>query len=300
MSQDAPAEKAATRKETDYSASWISGGFYKKVNELLARDEPFASATVVKTEGSTIGKTGFKAIVRPDQTILGYVGGSCVDVAIVETALEAMKDGQTRTIDVELEEEEKGGLGPPCGGRMQIYVEPHMPRENLLVFSAPGEWSISTPLVKLGKTLGFHVTIFEPQAHSEKYVEADEIIADDSLLKFDKVKIHPRTYIVLAARHGYDVDVLRKIIDSEAAYIGVIGSKKRIKWIFDKLSEDGVTQAKLQKIIAPVGMDIGAETPEEIAISIMADIVRVKRGGTGRPLKEIKEASTEPVSVPSP
>lgn len=294
-----PSDEGTIKEDSGFiGASWASDGFYKKVNELLALGEPFASATVVKTEGSTLGKTGFKAIVRSDQTVMGYVGGGCVDVAVVETALEAMRDGQPRTISVELEEEEKGGLGPPCGGTMQLYIEPHMPREKLVIFSAPGESSISTPLVKLGKTLGFHVTVFEPLAQPEKYAGADDIIADDSLLSLDKVKIHPQTYIVLAARHGYDVDVLKKIIDSEAAYIGVIGSRKRIRWVFDRLLEGGASQERLKKIVAPVGVDIGAETPEEIAISIIADIIRVKRGGTGRPLIEIKGLSAESVPVP--
>ena len=156
-----------------------SSEFVRKMSDFCRNGENFATATVVNTKGSTTGRIGFKILITQDGSILeGNLGGGCSENVVVEQAIEAIKEGKPRVMSVLLEEEEKGAIAANCVGSMEIYIEPTVPRIQLVIFGGGGERSIAGPLVKLAKILNFSVTIVDPGATKEMYPETDKVIAE--------------------------------------------------------------------------------------------------------------------------
>ncbi|WP_309493096.1 XdhC/CoxI family protein [Candidatus Hecatella orcuttiae] len=267
---------------------------YQKIAELTSRGEKIAVATVVKAEGSTPQGVGAKMIIREDGSRFGTIGGGCIENAVVAEAQEALKDGKSRLSSFKLTEEEAGGVGMICGGTMDVMVEVIQPTPTLLII---GSGHIAEPLHRLGRMLGFQVVVVDPFARKERFPEADRVIAAPVDEGLAQVAVGPQTYVVVVTRHQYDEPALRAVLPSQAAYIGLVGSLNRVNTIFKMLREEGVAdEAALARVHAPIGLDIGAKTVEEIALSIMAEIVHVQRGGTGRPLKlkRLEAASQQP------
>jgi len=257
---------------------------YKKINELLEQGETFAVVTIVRTEGSTPRKAGAKMIVLPDGSTFGTIGGDCVEAGAVAEALEAMKEGKSKTFTVALKEEELGGIGMKCGGMAEVYIEIITPTPKLLII---GGGNIGSQLAKLGHDVGFSVTVIDPAVKREDFPEFVEVIPEPVEKGVARVAITPQTYIVIATGHKYDEDALRAVINSNAAYIGMVGSRRKAAVTLKKLIDEGIPEEKVKMVHTPVGLDIGAETPEEIAISIMAEIIKERRkpGATGGSLK---------------
>lgn len=244
---------------------------FQKANELIAKGETFAMATIVRTEGSTPRKPGAKMIVRKDGNTFGTIGGDCVESGAVAEALEAIKEGKSRTVSMALEEEELGGVGMRCGGKAEVYIEVINPTPKLLII---GSGHVGAQVAKLGQGVGFSVTVIDPSAKEENFPKLVEVIPEFVDKGISKVEITPQTYIVIATGHKYDEAALKAVIDSEAAYIGMVGSRRKAATIYRNLMDEGVPEEKLKRAHVPIGLDIGAETPEEIAVSIIAEILK--------------------------
>jgi xanthine dehydrogenase accessory factor len=257
---------------------------FQKANELLSKGETFAIATIVRTEGSTPRKLGAKMIVLKDGSTFGTIGGDCVESGAVAEALEAIKEGKSRTVSMVLEEEEFGGVGMRCGGKAEVYIEVINPTPKLLIL---GGGHVGAEVAKLGSGLGFSVTVIDPSVKEENFPKLVKVIPEFIDKGISKVEITPQTYIVIATGHKYDEPALRAVINSEAAYIGMIGSKRKAATVYRNLLDEGVPEENLKRVHAPIGLDIGAETPEEIAVSIIAEIVRERRKpeASGKSLK---------------
>ena len=249
-------------------------GIFRQANEIIAKGETFAIATIVGTEGSTPRKPGAKMIVLRDGSTFGTIGGDCVESGTVAEALEAIKEGKSRTVSMVLEEEELGGVGMKCGGKAEVYIEVITPTPKLLIL---GCGHIGAQIAKLGQGVGFLVTIIDPSAKEENFPKSVEVIPEFVDKGISKVAITPQTYIVSATGHKYDEAALKAVIDSEAAYIGMVGSRRKVATVYRNLLDEGVPEETLKRVHAPIGLDIGAETPEEIAVSIIAEIVKARK-----------------------
>lgn len=252
----------------------MSKEIFQKANELMAKGEMFAIATIVRTEGSTPRKPGAKMIVLKDGSTFGTIGGDCVESGTVAEALEAIKEGKSRTVSMALKEEDLGGVGMRCGGVAEVYIEVVKPTPKLLVI---GGGHIGAEIAKLGLNVGFSVAVIDPAARREDFPESVEVIPEPVEKGVPRVDITPQTYVVITTGHKYDEPALKAVIDSNAAYIGMIGSRRKAAVIYRNLMDEGIPEERLKQVHAPVGLDIGAETPEEIAVSVIAEIVRERR-----------------------
>jgi xanthine dehydrogenase accessory factor len=260
---------------------------YAKAAELSAQCKAFAVATVVRVEGSTSARRGSKAIIDTNgKLIVGWVGGGCAESAVRSEALRCLKLAQPVVLIVDMTDEILG-VGMPCGGKMEVYIEPILPKPELLI---AGHGRIAETLTSLAHLLGFRVIVNDPGADHSSFPEADRLIAED----FDLTQspIGQNTYVVIATQHKNDHLWLQKALEGEAAYVALIASQHRAKLVLDYLAAEGVPANRLARISAPAGLDLGAATPEEIALSILSQIVASRRGGTGRPLN-LKTASPD-------
>lgn len=252
----------------------MSEKIFRKINELMSKGETFAVVTIVKTEGSTPRKAGAKMIVLQDGNTFGTIGGDCVESGAVAEAIEAIKDGKSKTFSAALEEEELGGIGMKCGGMAEVYIEVIKPTPKLLII---GVGNIGAQLAKLGHNVGYSVTVIDPTARREDFPEFVEVIPEMVEKGVTMAGITPQTYIVIATGHKYDEAALKAVIDSGAAYIGMVGSKRKAAVTYRSLMDEGVSEDSIKMVHTPVGLDIGADTPEEIAVSIMAEIIKERR-----------------------
>lgn len=260
------------------------GKIFQRINELVAKDETFAVVTIVRTEGSTPRKAGAKMIVFSDGNTFGTIGGDCVESGAVAEAVEAIKEGKSRTFNVTLEEEELGGIGMKCGGMADVYIEVVKPTSKLLII---GGGNIGAQLAKLGQIVGFSITVIDPAVKQEDFPSDVEVIPETVEKGVSITEITPQTYIVIATGHKYDEPALKAVINSNAAYIGIVGSKRKAAITYKNLIDEGIPEEKFKIVHTPVGLDIGAETPEEIAVSIIAEIIKELRkpSASGESLK---------------
>lgn len=268
--------------------------FVQKMSQLSEQGMNFATATVVGTKGSTTGRIGFKILISNDGAILhGNLGGGCSESVVVEQALESIKEGKPRTMSVLLEEEEKGGIGANCGGSMEIYIEPYVPGFSLVVFGGGGERSIAGPLVRMAKILNLKVTVVDPGANKEMYPDADVVIPEFADKAVSQIHFGRNTSIVIVTKHKYDEPSVRAVAGLDVPYIGLVSSYHRASALFKELNEkEGFKVEDLKKIHVPIGIDIGSQTYEEIALSILAEIIKTLKGGTGRSISEYKGVYT--------
>lgn len=265
------------------------------VMELLSRmkatDQAFALATVVRTVSVTAAKAGAKAIIRPDGTIVaGWIGGGCARGATLKAAREALADGRSRLVSIQPQDllaelgveagESREGVDfarnmCPSQGTMDIFVEPVLPRPALVIL---GSSAVAFSLAELARPLGFHVTVAAPAADLPATPDADTTI-DGFLLP---AAGPARRFIVVSTQGKGDEAALKSALAAEAEYLGFVGSRRKMAALRAKLSGEGVEAAALDRVRAPAGLDLGAITPEEIALSILAEItVRRRRGQRG-------------------
>jgi xanthine dehydrogenase accessory factor len=258
---------------------------FSTLNELSSRGAPFAVATVIEIEGSGSAKPGSKALIDGNaRVILGWVGGGCVENMVRQEAMESIADGKPRIVTVDLTDE-VFGVGMPCGGMMRVYIEPVLPPPQLVI---AGHGRIAEALAVFGQMTGFSVTVADPGATREVFSTADRLVTAG--FNSTEIDIGPDTYVVVATQHKGDHLSIKKAIEGGAAYIALIASKTRAQLVFDYLAAAGIDEKKLTRarVRAPAGLDIGAQTPEEIALSIMSEIVSARRGGSGRSMLEAK------------
>lgn len=224
-------------------------------------------------------------LVYEDGSLLGSVGGGEIENRVVKEAMEAMEDGRTRKLHYNMNDPKQGDPGI-CGGQVDVYVEPILQKPKLLII---GGGHVGKSLAHLAKWLGFRVAISDDRpefCNPEVVPEADEFYPVPMAELPEHVKINSQTYIALMTR-GVTVDVpgLPPLLDCKAAYIGIIGSKKR--WVTTRkaLIQAGIPEEKLNRVYSPIGLELKAETPEEIAVSIMAEIIMLRNGGSGKTMK---------------
>jgi xanthine dehydrogenase accessory factor len=251
----------------------------------LRAGESVVLATVVKIEGSASAKPGAKALIDAQgRMVWGWVGGGCAESAVRDAALEVLAERRPRLIRLDLDDEVLG-VGMPCGGYMEIYLEAMANDPKLLVL---GHGRIAETLASIGHTLGFHVTVNDALATPESFPSANRRITEDP--DYAKAECDADTYVVIATQHKSDYEALQRVLSQRPAYVGLVASKKRSALVLERLHEDGMPLELLKRVAAPAGLDVGAETPQEIALSIAAEIVQLWRGASssGRRLMEIK------------
>jgi xanthine dehydrogenase accessory factor len=254
-----------------------------RIAALEADGSRFAVATVVAVQRPTSAKPGARGIIHPDGTIEGWVGGSCAQPVVVREALRALVDGQPRLLRLSKTGPAEGRradgvveLVMTChsGGTLEIYVEPHVP--------APELWLVgTTPIVgalaALGGAAGWRVSVFDPEADESAFTGAERVLHETGLAVFE-----PETapYVVVATQGIWDEEALRGAFRrADVAYVGLVASPTRAQHVRAWLRDEGqVTDERLAALRAPAGLDLGAETPEEIAISILGELVQVRRG----------------------
>jgi len=257
---------------------------YQALAEIEKNNQRAALATITRSHGSTPRHGTSKMLVYADGSTLGTVGGGEMERRVHAEALAAMQDGKSRNLSYTLNDPSKGDAGI-CGGTVEVFVEVILPKAMLLIV---GAGHVGKAVAHLGKWLGFRIVIAEDRAEfctPEHIPDGDEYIPCAMNEIAGKVPLNAQSYIVMATR-GADVDAeaLPTLLDSEAAYIGVIGSKRRWLAASKLLQERGVPQEQIQRVHSPIGLEIEAETPEEIAVSILAEILMIRHGGTGKPM----------------
>jgi xanthine dehydrogenase accessory factor len=251
---------------------------YEEIVKLRQQGRRGAVATIVNVHGSIPSFKTAKMLVRDDGSILGTIGGGCVEAEVWQAAREVMESEKPRTLTFNLNQDPKYDTGLVCGGTLDIFVEPILPPASLYIF---GAGHISINLYKVAKSAGFGVTVVDDRdayASRERFPEANEVIAED----FDRVtaRLLPNesSYIVIVTRgHRDDMRILRWAVQTPARYIGMIGSKRKTIGIFRELTKEGLAPELFERVHAPVGLDIGAVTPEEIAVAITAELIAVRR-----------------------
>jgi xanthine dehydrogenase accessory factor len=251
---------------------------YEEIVRLRKDGRRGAVATIVNVRGSIPSFKTAKMLVRDDGSILGTIGGGCVEAEVWQAAREVMESEKPRTLTFDLNQDPKYDTGLVCGGTLEIFVEPILPPAELFIF---GAGHVAASLYKVARIAGFDVTIIddrEAYANRERFPEAQQVIAED----FDKAaaKLLPSesSYIVIVPRgHRDDMRMLRWAVQTPARYIGMIGSKRKTITIFKELQNEGLAAHLFDRVHAPVGLDIGAITPEEIAVSITAELIAARR-----------------------
>jgi xanthine dehydrogenase accessory factor len=262
-----------------------------KSNELVSQGKSFAVATVVRVEGSTSARPGSKAIIDSDgKIVMGWVGGGCAESAVRHQARRCIESEHPQLITLDMTDEILG-VGMPCGGLMEVYIEPVLPNPQLLIV---GHGAIAEALARVGAFMNFSVAVNDPGANRQAFPEADHLLTDDLDLKGSAVG--PRSAIIIATLHKSDHLWLQKALATEAGYIALISSRHRARLVLDYLAASGMDPGKLGRVWAPAGLDLGAATPQEIALSVISQIVALRRGGSGRPLAG-EEATTGGANV---
>lgn len=248
-------------------------GFYQKVADILSNDETIAIATIIKTEGSAPRSVGTKVIIRGDGEIDGTIGGDELEKTVIRDGLQAIHKRESTVCEYDLLLKEEGGIGMPCGGKVSVFIDVLNPKSVLMVV---GSGHIAAPLIKLGKMCDFRVIAIDPYARLEELGDADIVITAPIEKALSKVKITSETYIAIIGRYDQDIFALKSVVSSKARYIGMIGSKRRVSLCLNKLKQENI-HLNTDNLHSPIGIAIGAETPEEIAISVMAEIIKVLR-----------------------
>lgn len=251
----------------------------KEAFERMDKGETIALVTVVEVKGSTPREVGTKMLVNKNGLVAGTIGGGMTEAKVIKEAKQVLKEGKGKLLIYHLTKEQAAlDEGAICGGEMKVFIDILQPKEEVLIF---GAGHIAICVSKLAKMVGFKVAIIDDReefANQDRFPEADEIVTEDIERALTHIKITPSTYIIIVTRgHLQDQEVLASVIKSKAAYLGMIGSRKKNATIFQQLTEKGIFQEELNKVHAPIGINIKAQTPEEIAISIMAEIIQVRR-----------------------
>jgi len=261
------------------------------ISAMKAKGEPFALATVVRTVAATAAKAGAKAVIRPDGSVTeGWIGGGCARAAVVKAARESLIDGQPRLVSVQppqdLEargvkpEEERQGIRfarnmCPSQGTMDVFVEPVMPRPQIVVF---GSSPVAVAVADLGRRVGYDITVCAPPADQSVFADVDRRI-EAYVLPVEEARSR---FVVVSTQGRGDEAALEAALAAECDYVAFVGSRRKAETLKAALAARGVPAERLAKLHAPAGLDLGAIGPEEIALSILAEIVACRRSRHSR------------------
>ncbi|MFQ5926475.1 MAG: XdhC family protein [Terriglobia bacterium] len=251
---------------------------YEEILRLRQQGRKAALATIIHTQGSIPSYESSKLLIRDDGSILGTVGGGCVEAEIWAAAQEVMQQEKPRKFTFNLNADPKYDTGLTCGGTVEIFLEPILPTPVCYIC---GAGHVGRALARLAAPAGFSTVIVDnrPQfANRERFPDASEIYAEEWETAFEKLSPNELAYIVIVTRgHKDDMRVLHWAVQTPARYIGLIGSKRKVLSIYRELERAGIPRQQLERVHAPIGIEIGALTPEEIAISIVAEMIAVRR-----------------------
>jgi xanthine dehydrogenase accessory factor len=251
---------------------------YEEIVKLRQVCHRGAVATIVSSRGSIPSFKTAKMLVRDDGSIVGTIGGGCVEAEVWQAAREVIKQEKPRTLTFNLNENPKYDTGLICGGTLEVFVEPILPPALLYIF---GAGHVAASLCRVAVHAGFETTVVDDRdafATRERFPDAGQLIAEDFEHAMARLVPPESSFIVIVTRgHHDDMRILRWAVQTQARYIGMIGSKRKTISIFRELVKEGIPAALFDRVHAPVGLDIGAVTPEEIAVSITAELIAMRR-----------------------
>ncbi len=258
---------------------------FQALAELEAKNESAALCTVVRSQGSTPRNSTSKMLVYEDGSFIGTVGGGELENRVFEVAMEVLINGHAQLIEYKMADPSRGDVGV-CGGTVEVFVEPILPPPTIVII---GGGHVGKAVIHLAKWIGFRVILSDDRP---EFCNPDDVPGADEYYPVPMEKltgefnVTNQTYIVLATRGvATDAPGLPSLLETDAAYIGVIGSRRRWKMTTEKLIEAGVSTESFARVHSPIGLELQAETPEEIAVSIMAEILMLRGGGTGKHMK---------------
>jgi xanthine dehydrogenase accessory factor len=251
---------------------------FDEIIRLRKLGQKCALATIVQVRGSIPSFESAKLLVREDGSMLGTIGGGCVEAEVWNAAREVIETEKPKHLNFSLGQEAAYDNGLICGGQLNVFVEPVIPQPSAFIF---GAGHISKSLSKVATLAGFRTVIVDDRdsfANRDRFPEADEIHAGEYESVFPRLSINETSYIVIVTRgHRDDMRVLRWAVDTQARYIAMIGSKRKVISVIKELEKEGIPAAAFERIFAPMGFEIGAITPEEIAVSVVAEMIAMRR-----------------------
>jgi xanthine dehydrogenase accessory factor len=267
---------------------------YEEIVRMRQEGRSSALATIINTQGSIPSFASAKMLVRDDGSICGTIGGGGGEYEVIQAAREVIAEEKPRTIHFDLNKRPGVDAGMVCGGSLEIYVEPIVVAPRLYIFGA-GHVGLST--YRVAHAAGFEVTIIDERdafANRERYPDARDIVVEPLDAAMAGLAPTPGSYILIfTPSHQTDMQVLRWAVGTPARYIGMMGSKRKVTGIFHELQKEGVPAERFQAVHAPVGLDIGAQPPEEIAISVVAELIAIRRRSAAA-LPHLRMQPTQP------
>ncbi len=271
--------------------------YLARAHSLASAGQAFVIATVVRAHAPTSAKAGARAIITPDGALDGWVGGSCAQPTVVRESLKALADGTPRFLRLGppefLRGDQPGVIEVPLlcvsGGTLEIYLDPHLPAPQLWLI---GHLPVVEALAALARTMGYAVTVAAEGATPEQFPGAARLLGFEPAA----LPIPPGAFVVVASHGNYDEPALEVVLQSDAAYVALVASRKRRDAVLDYLRGSGLPAEKLARLKCPAGLDLGAVTPDEIALSILAEIVQLRRRGAK---VNLQSPATSVPSLPS-
>ena len=253
---------------------------FAALGEALSRGEEVALVTIVSANGSTPQRVGAKMLVHADGRVVGTIGGGCYENEALWKAREVLKTRKACTVRYELADDFAEESGLICGGQMEVFIEPIEPSPAVYIF---GAGHVGQFVGRVAHDAGFQVHVIDDRekfANRERFPDATEIVVDDIPTWLAKTTMPSTSYAVIVTRgHRHDLDAIRSLAAKNLRYVGLIGSRAKVKRLYDVLAEEGsVPIENLERVHAPIGLDIGAVTPQEIAVAIVAELIAVRRG----------------------
>jgi xanthine dehydrogenase accessory factor len=270
---------------------------FEEIVRMRRAGQRGALATIVHTNGSIPSYESSRMLVREDGSSLGTVGGGCVEADVWAAAREVMHKEAPRKIVFHLNNEATYDNGLICGGTVEIFIEPILPQPVVYLF---GGGHVSTAVAKAAEAVGFGVGVIDDReafANSQRFPMAQEIFTsyEDA---FARLQPNSSSYLVIVTRgHKEDMRVLAWAVRTPARYVGMIGSRRKVLSVYKALEKEGYAMEEFERVFAPMGLDIGALSPEEIAVSIVAELVAVRRNLESPAHKKIKVAAQDPVET---
>ncbi|HEY2382058.1 MAG TPA: XdhC/CoxI family protein [Terriglobia bacterium] len=260
---------------------------FDEIQRMRQSGRKAALATIVQIRGSVPSFQSAKMLIRDDGSTMGSVGGGCVEAEVWAAAQDVLRDEKSKVMSFDLTDESMAESGLICGGKVEIFVEPILPVPRMVIF---GAGHIATQVSKIASIAGFRTTIVDNRpvyANAERFPEAEAIYAESFEQAFEQIVPTDNTYVVIVTRgHQEDQNVLRWAVLTDARYIGMIGSKRKIRSIAEQLESEGISRERLERVYMPIGLDIGAVLPEEIAVAIVAEVIHIRRAGFKHPVSK--------------
>lgn len=252
---------------------------YDEIVRLRRLGQKCALATIVQVNGSIPSYESAKLLVREDGSMLGTIGGGCVEADVWNAAREVIDTEKPRHLHFSLGQDAAYDNGLICGGQLDVFVEPVTPQPRALIF---GAGHISKSLAKVASLAGFSVSVYDDResfANRDRFPDVEEVHADEYEMLFPRLEVTSSSYLIIVTRgHRDDMRVLRWAVTTSARYIAMIGSKRKVIGVVKELEKEGIPASAFERISAPMGLEIGAITPEEIAVSVVAEMIAVRRG----------------------